>query len=73
MTIKTPEGNNSPALASLIQLTILNPACSGSVTPEKPCAMAAPANPPIKVCEEEEGMQAGFSPRSAPAYSKPFH
>ncbi len=56
ITINTPEGRSSPALAALYQLTILNPACAGSVTPEKPCAIAAPAKPPMSVCEDEEGI-----------------
>ena len=49
ITITTPEGSNSPSLAALNQFTILKPACSGSVTLDKPCAIAAPANPPINV------------------------
>ena len=54
--IKTPEGNNSPSLASFIQFTILKPACSGSVTSLKPCAIAAPAKPPINVCDDDDGI-----------------
>ena len=45
MTIITPEGK-CPSSLGLYQLTTLKPEC----------AIAAPANPPINVCEDEDGM-----------------
>ena len=45
ITINTPEGK-FPSVPGLYQFTTLKPEC----------AMAAPAKPPIKVCEDEEGI-----------------